>query len=324
MLVGVAGYWYIGDGEWPLVDCAYMVLITITTVGYDEVLPVSDTEGGRLFTMALLVMGMGVSLYFVSALTAFIIEGDLNEVLWRRRMAKKLHDLDRHFVVCGVGRTGHHVVDELMRSRKWVVVIDADEGRLSRLLEQYPDQLFGLLGDATEEELLNEAGVARAAGLVTTLHTDRDNVYVALTARELNPDIRIVSRGIDESAIAKLCKAGANSVVSPNSIGGARMAQELLRPHVTGFFDLVVRDARHDLWLEELYIPSGSKLDGVPLSESGVRELTNAMVLAVVGVEPGDYTYNPGPGHMLHAGQTIVVLGDRSGMDRLRSELGLT
>ncbi len=316
-VVGTVGYYLIGGGKWSLEDCAYMVLITITTVGYAEVLPVSTAGEGRLFTMALLVGGMGVSFYFLSALTAFIIEGDLREALWRRKMTKRLESLNDHFIVCGGGRTGSHVAEQLLAAGGQVVIIDGDSDTLSLLVKFFGDALVVLEGDATEDAVLKQAGVERANGIVAALSLDQDNLFVALSARQLNDKLRIVSRGVEERATAKLRQAGADVVVSPTHIGGRRMAQELLRPNVVGFLDMVAHNIERNLDIEEVRITQRSVLCGKKLAESRIREVSNALVLAVIC--DGEHHYNPAPDFNMEAGMILVALGERTELERLQA-----
>ncbi len=292
-----------------------MVLITITTVGYAEILPVAQADGGRLFSMALLISGIGVSVYFLSALTAFVVEGDLGEVLWRRKMHKRLSKLRDHYIVCGVGQTGRHVVEELLLAGRQVVVIEREQKHLERLTASHGDRFLGVVGDATEDGVLKDAGVEHAVGLVTTLQLDQDNLFVALSARQLCPTLRIVSRANADRSASKLRQAGADSVISPTHIGGRRMAHELLRPNVVGFLDFISRDVERNLGIEEVPIGAGSPLVGVRLSDSKIREVSSALVLAVV--EGDTQTYNPPADFGFEQGMTLIVLGEREQLERL-------
>lgn len=313
--IGTAGYYAIGGGTWSLEDCLYMVLITITSVGYGEVLPVAETEGARTFTMALLVGGMGVSFYFLSALTAFIIEGDLREALWRRRVTRRLFAMKDHYIVCGAGRTGRYVIDELIRAGRQVVIIERDARRFDAIRKEYGEDFIALEGDATDDGVLREAGVDRAAGLVTALQLDQDNLFVSLSARQLNPGLRIVSRANADRVTPKLKQAGADAIVSPTHIGGRRMAHELLRPNVVGFLDFMVRDKQRNLDIEEVPIPPESPVVGRTLAKSRIREKSSALVLAVLF--DGDATYNPRPDFELNEGMTMLCMGEREQLDRL-------
>ncbi|MCA9541757.1 MAG: potassium channel protein [Myxococcales bacterium] len=318
---GIIGYYIIGNGRWSLVDCAYMVAITITTVGYGEILPVNEVENGRLFTIALLTSGMGVSIYFLSAMTAFIVEGDLREAIWRRRVQKKLLTLSGHQIVCGAGETGSSVIEELVAAGHAVVVVERDQEHLDRLFRRLGDRCYAVHGDATEDAVLLECGVERAAGIVATLHTDRDNLFVTVTARQINQRLRIVSRAVDERAGQKLLRAGADAIVSPNQIGGKRMAHELLRPGVVGFIDLIVRDSERSLTVEQVKLPQGTPLDGRTLAESRIRQAANVLVLSVLHGGGSKHTFNPPSDLVLRAGMTLMVLGDTDAIERLRAHV---
>lgn len=320
VLVGVAGYWVIGEGRWSILDCLYFVLITVTTVGYAEVLPVQAADGGRLFTMVLLITGMGVSFYFLSALTAFIIEGDLREALWRRRMQRSIDGLTNHYIVCGAGETGRSVVEQLLEENHQVVVVELRTDHLDRLARRVGDRFVAMQGDATEDALLRQCGVERAAGIVATLHSDADNLFVAVTARQLNRGLRIVSRAIDERADRKLLLAGADAVVSPNDIGGRRMAHELLRPHVVGFMDFISGRGERALAVEECRLPESSPWDGYTLAQARIRDVANVLVLAIQGEDGRDYTFPPAS-FVLKGGMRLIVLGEPDSITRLKAAL---
>ncbi len=316
IVTGVLGFWLLGGGAWPLADCLYMVLITITTVGYAEVLPIEEVLGGRLFTSILLVSGMGVSLYFMSALTAFIIEGDLAESLWRRKMQRRLDTLKGHYIVCGAGQTGRSVVDEMIESGKQVVAVELDPTHLERLHRKHGEQVIFVEGDATDDELLLRCGVDRAAGLFATLHNDRDNLFVTVSARQLNRDLRVVSRSVEDGSDRKLLNAGAASVVSPNHIGGRRMALEMLHPRVLGFLDLIVRETQQNLAVEECVVPPGSPVAGKTLATSGIRKAADVLILSVVDAGGAKHTFNPAADFELKEGQTLVALGTAEAVER--------
>lgn len=319
--VGMLGFWLIGGGEWPIADCAYMVLITITTVGFGEILPVSEVPGGRLFTMGLLVSGLGVSLYFMSSLTAFIIEGDLQQALWRRKMHKRIEAMHRHVIVCGAGETGRNVIDELRQTGIEVVVIEENPERLDTLHRQIGSGVVGITGDATEDAALLNAGIERALGVVTALHSDRDNLFVTVTARQLNPQVRIVSRAVQERSATKLLRAGADAIVSPNLIGGRRMAHEMLHPKVVGFMDLLIRDNEGaPLNVNECRLRTGSRLHGTMLKDSGVRGC-GVLILSVLSVDGQTHTFNPSPDFMLEQGMTLIAMGTREAMHALDAHL---
>ena len=316
-LAGTLAFWYLGQGAWSWWQCLYMVIITITTVGYGEVIPVSETTEGLIITMIVMIGGLGVSFYFLSALTAFIIEGDLREVIWRRRMGHKINNLSGHYIVCGAGEVGHNVIIELFQARHDLVVIDLVEDNIAALSRRLGTEVMSLIGDATEDEVLQVCGIDRAAGIVSALKNDRDNLFVVVTARQLNHDIRIIARATNERSASKMRHAGADAVVCPNTIGGLRMASELLRPAVVGFIDLIVRDSEdNQLSVEEFVVPSNSPVQGLALSQSGIRQVSNSLVLSIVYGEK--QFFNPPPTIELREGMIIVALGEVDELSCLR------
>lgn len=322
--LGAAGLWLIGGGKWSLGECGYMVVITLTTVGFgEEVLPgFAITPLARPFTIVLLIAGMGSVLYFVSNLTAAIIEGEVSDILRLKRMKKKISELDDHFVVCGAGSTGARVISELLATGQALVVIDRDEHTVEQLKEDHPDSdIYFLVGDATSDELLTEANLTAARGVVAALGDDKDNVYLVVSARQLNPTVRIVARGTAPDVLTKLRYAGADGVVSPNQIGGVRLVAELIKPGVAHFFDRV-RSGDEPVDIEELEIPASSSYAGKSLIDSGLRARTQVLVLAARKPEADSYEFHPEGDFELEPGMTLVVLGPTTGVRELKLELG--
>ena len=317
---GTFGYYSLGEGRWTLFDCFYMTVVTLSTVGFAETLPgLGEVEGARLFTVSLIVLGSGTLLYFASSLTAFIIEGDLVGVLRRRRMQRKVDEMSGHVVVCGVGSTGIHCIEELVAVGTPFVAVDSDEGRLVRLADAFPEtSLLYVVGDATDDQTLQRAGIERARGVIAALHDDRDNVFVTITARALNARARIVAKAVEASADKKLRRAGADAIVSPNRIGGMRLVSELIRPHVVEFLDTMLRESRRSLRIEEVPVPKGSRLDGRSLREADLRRIADVLVIAVRRAD-GDYEHNPSPETPLQAGMSLIVLGECPQVNRLRA-----
>ncbi len=317
-VVGASGYHVLGHGSWSYADCLYMTIITLSTVGYGEVLPGMDhLPGARVWTILLIVLGSGSLLFFISTLTAFIVEGDIQGVLRRRRMQKQIDQLKDHIIVVGVGATGIHVVGELHMTQVPFVVIDMDGERLRAISE---DELPGMLfvhGDATADQVLQQAGIARAKGLAATLPEDKDNVFVSITARALNGNLRIVAKMTEDNAETKLKRAGANSTVSPSQIGGMRIVSELVRPSVVQFLDTMLRDRAQALRVEEVSIPEKSSLVGARLRDTTIRNQTKVLVLAA-HLPDGTYTYNPGPDFLIEPGMTLVVLCQAEDLRKLR------
>lgn len=318
VLGGTLGYRYIGDGEWSLADCLYMTIITLSTVGFQEVLPgLREHAFGREFTLMLIVFGSGSLLYFVSNLTAFIVEGQFRGALRRNRMRQAIEALADHVIVCGIGTTGEHVVRELVAAKQSFVAIEGNEERIERVFEDL-GEFPCVRGDATDDQVLEDAGIARARGVVTTLHDDKDNLFVVVTARALNARARIVSRAVEASSMAKLRRGGADAVVSPNFMGGIRLVNELIRPHVVELFDELIREGGETLRLEEVHVPAESPFAGVALRRAGLREMADALVIAVRRAD-GSFLFNPPADFQIEADTTLIVLARAQDVTRLRA-----
>lgn len=320
IVIGTVGYHLIGGGRWAVSDCLYMTVITLSTVGFAETLPGMDhVAGTRLWTTLLIFSGSGSLLFFISTFTAFIVEGDIQGTLRRRRMQNDIDKLHGHMIIVGCGATGIHVVEELYATKVDFVVVDSDQDRLEYLHTKMP-RLRYVWGDATDDSVLLAAGIARARGLATTLREDKDNVFVSITARALNPKLRIVAKVTEDSAAMKLQRAGANTTVSPSSIGGLRMASELVRPSVVQFLDKMVRDREGALRVEELRVPEGAPIVGSRLSQTRLRDVANVLVLAARGAD-GTYTYNPGADFVIEEGMTLIVLCEVGDIHRMRESI---
>lgn len=317
--LGTSGYYVIGDGKWPIEDCAYMTVISLTTVGYGEILPgMGQIQGARLFTIFLLIGGAGIVVYFISVLTTFLVEGEFLQSRRRRKMCKRIAKLEDHIIVCGVGGTGRHVVRELVATNWPFVVIDVDPDKLAFIQDEHDNMLVVIEGDATDDKILDTARINQAHGIVASLPDDKGNLYVVVTARGLNPKIRIVSKAIDSRAVPKLKVAGADSVVSVNNIGGLRLVSEMIRPQVVGFLDKMLQDKDKKLRFEEVTIPADSSLVNTKLAQSDIRKARNLLIVAARDLQSGEYTYSPGPDFLLQAHMTLILLGETDSVQRLR------
>lgn len=301
LAVGTCGYRWI-EG-WPWEDSLYMVIITVSTIGYGEVRPLSP--GGRMFTMFLIVAGVGLMTYAVGTLGRMVVEGEVQAILGRRRKMTKIRRLRDHYVICGFGRIGKLVAQEFERRPLSFVVVERDEAQVVKIPDHYPV----VVGDATEEEVLIRAGIERAKGLVTALHSDADNLFVTLTARGLNPDLFILARYEEERSKRKLLQAGADRVVSPYIIGGTRMAMAVLRPSVIDFIELATTSESLGLQMEEVLVSEGSPLAGVPLAESPIRSEHDVMVVAIKR-RSGRMEFNPSARTCPEAGDRLIVIGE--------------
>jgi voltage-gated potassium channel len=324
ILGGGVGYYVIGDGRWAFADCLYMTVITVTTVGYAEVLQgMEHVHYARAFTVVLLMFGTGSIVFFASTVTAFIIEGDLRSALFASRIKKRIKRMKDHVVVCGAGSTGRNIIEELISTRVPVIAIDTRETELREIAEKYPRTAYAyLVGDATDDELIAGANLAAARGLVAALSSDKDNLYLTVSARQANPNLRIIARCAELSHVEKIKRAGADAVVSPNHIGGMRMASELLRPAVVRFLDDMLRDKSARYRIEEVTLGAGTAALGATLRDARVRERFGMTVLAVRGRDNTSWTYNPDAGEQLGEGMTLVVLGSLEQVEELRRLAG--
>ncbi len=313
LLVGAMGYMAIA--RMSFIDALYMTVITLTTVGFREVEPL-DTAG-KLFTIALLIVGFGTVLYSASLVARELIEGSIQQALGRRKVQRQIAHMSGHYIVCGFGRMGRIVCKELEAKPVPFVVIERDPERIPDLeAEHYPF----VAGDATEDQVLVEAGIGRAHGLVAALSKDADNVYVVLTARELGPELLIVARAEDERSERKLLHAGATRVVSPYTIGGHRMAHALLRPAVLDVIDLATHYRSIELQIEEVTVPKGGFCEGQTLLKSGLRDQLWLIVIAIKK-PAGEMLFNPRADESIHAGDRLVLMGQTANLRQIQERL---
>jgi voltage-gated potassium channel len=321
-LTGAALYRVLGGARWTFGECVYMAIITITTVGFGELNRMEEVPGARTVTIGLIAVGLGVIAYFQANLTTLLFEGSVREVWRRYRMRRQIIDLTGHVVVAGAGSTGRHVIDELIATDRPFVVIERNREHGERLSdEMMGGRMLIVYGDATMDQVLLQAGVDRASGVVAGLTLDKDNVFVTLSARSLNPTARIVAKVVEEETTAKMLKAGANRVVSPAMIGGRRLASELIRPDVTEFLDQLLRDADKKLQLEEVVIQPGSRLVDVALKDSPIRRETRALIIAMRD-SAGAFSYNPDPRIAMRVGWTLIAIGEAENIRGLRALAG--
>jgi voltage-gated potassium channel len=311
MIGGTVGY-YLLEERYTLFDALYMTVITLTTVGYEEVHPPLSTAG-RVFTIVLLLVGVLTFFYTVTELVRVVISGEVQQLLGRRRMARSLAELKNHMIICGYGRMGRHVCGEFSRRGLPFVIID----RRTELLRDFElPHGIALEGDATSDEVLKRAGVERARALVTVAASDADNLFITLSARLLNDKLFIVARAEGELAEQKLRRAGASRVVTPYAIGGAKVAMAVLRPTVVDFIELATGTEHLDLQIEETLIQPGSKLAGVTLHASRLRQELGVIVVAIKKAD-GHLVANPPGDAVMTPGDTLIALGARQSLDRV-------
>lgn len=308
---GVSGYMLIE--HWPLLDALYMTVITLASVGFMEVHTLS--EQGRIFTIFLILGGTGVLVYGVSTIIAFIVEGELTDTLRRRKMQKKIAAMNGHFIVCGAGQTGKHVLEEIIRTRKDVVVIDRDPAKIKLLDEQ---GVCYVQGDATHNSVLQAAGIERARGIVSALHSDAENLFVVFTTKRLNPGIRVISKAVEEESEQKIRMAGADSVVMPNFIGGLRMASELIRPSVVSFLDRMLRSQERTVRVDELAIDEQSPYRNMTLQATGILSQKDVTVVALSRQSENSYEFNPPGDAVLKPGDVVILMGDINAINSIK------
>jgi voltage-gated potassium channel len=306
LVFGTIGYMLLE--QWSLPDAIYMTVISITTTGFKEVQPLSDA--GRVFTLFLIVMGVGSIAYTGGRAVQFLLE---NQLVRRRSMDRKISELRNHSIVCGYGKMGRYVCDVLRERQVPFVVIESDQTKSEEMVEH---GYLCVTGDATNDETLEQAGIAHARGLVAVLESDADNVFTTLSAKSLNPQIFVVARAVEEETAPKLVKAGANRVVKPYETAGTKMAELLLRPGVIEFMDIVARDLTVDLNLEEVSVGTRSPLVGKALAESPIRQDLNIIVVMVTKRD-GSSNYNPKSSTRIEAGDRLIALGERSNLEKL-------
>lgn len=321
VLSAVAVYMWFGGPEVTLLNAFYMAVITVSTVGYSEVVDTHAHPELRLFNMFFILVGIGIMLYVFSASTAFIVEGELNHIFWRRKMQKLIRGMRDHLIVCGAGETGTYLVKELLKTGNVFVVIDHDEGRLERIAQL--GEVPVLKGEGGDEEVLSAAQIQNARGLATVLPEDKDNLLTTVTARLLNPNLRIVARCAEARMVEKLLRHGANAAISPNMIGGMRIASELIRPSVVNFLDVMLRDHSGTVRVEEIAVPSGSPWMGKKLRDLDLRGRYDLLPLAVRRSD-GSVKFNPADDTVMAKGDVIVIMGDVANAWKARDAAGNT
>ncbi len=312
ILIGITGF-HIIEG-WPLLDCLYMTIITIFTVGFREVRQLSPL--GQIFTIFIILGGVGTAIYSFTKIAEIALEGGLKKFLRRKTMKKKLHNLKDHYIICGFGRMGTIVKERLEEEKLPFIIVDNNEEKIEEL-KQTSDSLF-IEGDATHEEILIKAGVKKAKGLAALLPKDTDNLYLVLTAKQVNPSVFVLSKAMDEEAEKKILQIGANRVVSPYKCSGLRIAQGLIRPTLVEFMDLIIRRKELSLYIEEFIVKKDTLINSRSLIESDIRKTSNVIVVAVK--KPGeDIVFNPSPDTRIETGDILLVLGDKEAIDKFEN-----
>ncbi len=314
VLVGTLGYFVMGRGQRSLLDSAYMTSITLTTIGFGEIFELG--AAGRFFTLLLIWSGWGVMLYAAATVTAFFVEKNPARMIRERWMEQRIEDLKDHFIICGAGETGSHIIRELYTTKRPCVAVETDAERIAWLQEHFPDLLI-LHGDATDEAVLLRTGLMRAVGIFAALGDDGRNMLVTVLASFNNSQLKIVSECRDNSLSTKFYRAGADYVVNPMFIGGMRMVSEMVRPQVVTFLDRMLRD-QSATRVEQVNIAAGSRLAGKTLGAASIYEISGLVPIALERAD-GDVVFNPGPDEVLVPGMAIILIGDPEQVGKLRA-----
>lgn len=310
--IGVTGYVLI-EG-WSILDAFYMTFISFTTVGFQEVAKLG--QAGRLFTVFIILFGVVMISMLSGSVTSIFVKNELLASRKIKKMKKHISSLKNFTILCGAGDTGMNVIKEFRNAGKELVVIEERPEVIEQLAETYPD-LPVISGDATKDEALIEANIQNASGLIATLSVDADNFFVVVSARALNPKLNIISRSVDPHTENKLYKAGANHVISPNLIGGIRMAAAMLRPSVLSFLDVMMRGSDVALRLEEVVVPTGAAMHGKTMKDAQIPQKTGLIVIAIKNAADGKMTFNPSSSTVFYENDILIVLGDPDKCDRL-------
>ena len=309
ILYGILGYTFI-EG-WSFLESFYMTIITLSTVGFREVRALSST--GRVFTITLVIFGVAGAAFTITVLGQFIVEGEIRRILGRRKMEKQLKDIKDHYIVCGYGRVGMQVCKQFCSRKLPLVVIEKNPERVEQLVKE---GILVIQGDATDDEVLLAAGIQKSKALISTIASESENVFIALSARELNPEIFITARAESRSAEKKLLRAGADRVVSPHEMGGIRMALVTLRPDIVDFMRIVTGDREKGFGIEEIEVKKNSSIADTLLKDSPIR---CELGLLVIGMKKKgkEMIINPSAQIRIEPGDILVVIGETEKLEKL-------
>jgi voltage-gated potassium channel len=323
VVLSVSGYCLLGGADVTFLQALYMAVITLSGVGYTEVVDTSHNPVLRIFNVFVVLFGVTIMVYVVSLVTAFLVEGELGDLFWRRKLDKKIDGLTGHYIICGLGDTGRYIAIELQAAGTPYVVIENREDLVQKFRETHRDLLY-VIGDATDEAVLDRTAVGRAKGLIAGLSADKDNLVITFLVRQKNPAIRIVARCSDEAKFSdRMLKAGADATVSPNRIGGLRLASEVLRPQVVEFLDLMMKEQSRTVRVEQIEIPEGSAWNGMSLDHLNLKARHRLVPLAVKnsGAQQNPaFLVNPPGDQVLLDGAIVIVMGDVNDVKRARDE----
>jgi voltage-gated potassium channel len=323
IVISVTGYRILGGTSVTFLQALYMAVITLAGVGYGEIVDTSHNPALRIFNIGIVLFGVAITVYVFSVVAAFLVEVEVTNPFWRRRMQKHINELSEHFIVCGLGDTGRYAVAELEKTGTPYVVVDSSEENLKKSRELHAETLKEVLyviGDATEEDTLEKAGIARARGLIAALPNDKDNLVITVVVHQRFPKMRLVARTADNKFADRMIRAGAKSTVSPSQIGGLRLASEVIRPHVVGFLDRMLKEQGSTLRVEEIEVTAPSKWVGTALHDLNLKGQYNLLVLGLKnpGASGADLVINPPDNAVVPQGGVIIAMGDMKDIQRAR------
>jgi voltage-gated potassium channel len=326
--VSVTGYRVLGGESVTFLQALYMAVITVAGVGYGEIVDTSHNPLLRVFNIGIVLFGVAITVYVFSVVAAFLVEVEVTNPFWRRRMQKRISELTDHFIVCGLGDTGRYAVAELQKTGTPYVVVDISEDDLKKSRDLHSEtlnEMVYVIGDATEEDTLEKAGVGRARGLIAALPNDKDNLVITVVVHQRFPKMRIVARTADKKFADRMMRAGANSTVSPSQIGGLRLASEVIRPHVVGFLDRMLKEQGSTLRVEEIEIGPSSAWAGSVLHDLDLKAQYNLLILGLknpAASSGSDLVINPPDNAVVPKGGVIIAMGDLKDIQRARQNAG--
>ena len=315
LAVGTVGYLVIGGAGTSVVDALYMTFITVATIGYGEIIDMTGKPGARIFTMFIAFVGIGVTTYIFSIFTAFIVAGEMNQALRRRKMLKRISQLSGHYIVCGAGRVGANVAHELDKTERPYVVLDIDPAQIAAHAQRHPDAIY-VLGDGTEDELLEQVGVRRAAGVFAVTGDDSRNLVITLSCKQLNPACRVVARCHEVNYFSKMERVGADAIVSPDFTGGMRIVSSMIRPQVVSFLDEMLR-SDDNVRVEQVTVKAGA-----PAAIETFAPPSPEYIVLAVRAGGSETVFNPAPGRIVQPGDVIVVMATPAGRHALEARAG--